>query len=129
MIRYGNSIAENTKIAVLELDGSWKSYAREGRKVESIKALRAMTNPIMGLKDAKDIVEEYDSRIGFYDNMYREHIDAVFTIKTLNGNITIKKNQVGGYTITETTMRVCSEAEALQFVYAAGLRGGTPSAH
>lgn len=129
MIKYGNSIPDNTKIAVLELDGTWKSYASEGRKVEAIKALRAMTNPVMGLKDAKDIVEEYDSRLGYYDNMYRDHMNSVFTIKTLNGSISVQKNQYGGYTITETTARVCTEAEALQYVYAAGLRGGAPSAH
>lgn len=129
MIQYGNSIPENTKIAVLELDGMWKSYACEGRKVEAIKALRAMTNPAMGLKDAKDIVEEYYSRVGYYDNMYRDHMNSVFTIKTLNGSISVQKNQYGGYTITETTARVCTEAEALQYVYAAGLRGGAPSAH
>ena len=129
MIKYGNSIPENTKIAVLEMDGVWKIYAREGRKVESIKALRAMTVPAMGLKDAKDIVEEYDSRIGYYDNMYRDHMNAVFIIKTLKGSISVQKNQSGGYTITETSVQVVSEVEALQYVYAAGLRGGAPPAH
>ena len=128
-MQFSTNIAQNTKHAVLELDGAWKSYARGGHKVEAIKSLRAMTNPVMGLKDAKDIVEEYDARIGYYDEMFRQHVNAVFTIKTLNGSISVQKNLSGGYTITETSARVCTEAEALQYVYAAGLRGGAPSAH
>ena len=70
-ITYGNTIEQNTKIAVLHHDGNWKHFAKTGQKVEAIKALRGMFAPVLGLKDSKDIVEEYASSPGYFDNMFQ----------------------------------------------------------
>ncbi len=128
-ITYGNTIEQNTKIAVLHHDGNWKHFAKTGQKVEAIKALRGMFAPVLGLKESKDIVEEYASSPGYFDNMFQQYHDSFITFKKVNGTIVVKKDD-GGYIVTETTTHeIHSEKEMLEYVYSLGLRHGAPSAH
>lgn len=63
----------------------WKVNARDGRKVEAIKALRTLTGS--GLKEAKDAVEEYCA--------YSQRYDAPF----INGVTTTKIRMGDGSTL------------------------------
>lgn len=129
-ITYGNTIEQNTKNAVLHHDGNWKHFAKTGQKVEAIKALRGMFAPVLGLKESKDIVEEYASSPGYFDNMFQQYHDSFITFKKVNGTIVVKKDDGGGYVVTETTTHeIHSEKEMLEYVYSLGLRHGSPSAH
>ena len=129
-ITYGNTIEQNTKIAVLHHDGNWKHFAKTGQKVEAIKALRGMFAPALGLKESKDIVEEYASSPSYFDNMFQQYHDSFITFKKVNGTIVVKKDDGGGYAVTETTTHeIYCEKEMLEYVYSLGLRHGSPSAH
>lgn len=129
-ITYGNTTDQNTKIAVLHYDGNWKHFAKTGQKMEAIKALRAVVAPVhVGLKESKDIVEEYASSPGYFDNMFQQYHDSFITFKKVNGTIVVKKDYGGGYVVTETTTHeIHSEKEMLEYVYSLGLRHGAPSA-
>lgn len=67
---------------------AWKKYARDGRKIEAIKALRGQTGA--GLKEAKDAVELYlESRHRFDDGMTTQTIrlnDNEYLLVTGDGN-------------------------------------------
>ncbi len=129
-ISYSNTVEQNTKIAVLDFDGVWKSLAKAGHKVDAIKALRGMTDPVMGLKEAKEVVEYYMCNTGFYDTMYQEHGNSVATFKTRNSAITVKKNLSGNYVVTEvSTQEFYTDSELLAYIYALGMGHGAPSAH
>lgn len=59
----------NSPILFVHVNTEWKRFAREGRKVEAIKSLRNLYGGnVIGLKDAKDLVEEYAASTGLYDS-------------------------------------------------------------
>lgn len=95
---------------------SWKVFARANKPIDAIKEVRRLYGA--GLRDAKDIVEEYRSMVRVH--AAREGMGTAHRTVTLDSNttLTIKPNGDGTFHITKTSMacQSATESDLLQVI-------------